>query len=243
MITFRHVTKHYEKRSSGNSFRSELSRRRQPARDAFVALDNVSFRVEEGSALGIVGSNGAGKSTLLKLLTRITRPTSGSITVRGRMSSLLEVGAGFHHDLNGYENIFLSGAILGMSRRRIQLCLDDIVDFSGLHNFMSAPVYTYSSGMFLRLAFSVGVHLDSDILVIDEALAVGDRDFQSRCQNKIHQFRQHGGTIVLVSHDDDQLRAICDRGIFLANGSVLYDGDIHSALGQYEALRDICNSD
>ncbi|MEG2569154.1 MAG: sugar ABC transporter ATP-binding protein, partial [Acinetobacter sp.] len=164
-----------------------------------------------------------------------TRPSAGRITVRGRISSLLEVGAGFHHDLNGRENIFLAGAILGMNRRAVQCKLDEMIDFAGLASFIDAPVRSYSSGMLLRLAFSVGIHLDSDILVIDEALAVGDQNFKIRCVEKISQFQCNGGTLVLVSHDDVQLRAICKYGLLLSAGKVVFGGDIDIALAQYHS--------
>ncbi|WP_246316604.1 ABC transporter ATP-binding protein [Scandinavium goeteborgense] len=202
----------------------------------FVALSSVNFHIQPGESLGIIGRNGAGKSTLLKLLTRITRPSAGSIIVNGTLSSLLEVGAGFHHDLNGLENIYLAGAILGMSQRSIKLKIDTIIDFSELGDALFQPVRTYSSGMFLRLAFSVGIHLDSDILIIDEALTVGDRDFQTRCYSRIKDFIKAGGTLVLVSHDETQLRQICSRGLVLEQGSLVYDGELSGALEYYFSL-------
>ncbi|TNV22508.1 ABC transporter ATP-binding protein [Buttiauxella sp. B2] len=234
MITFDQVSKHYPAtRRSGNTLRTALAFRPSVPEPPFVALEAVSFHLPQGGALGVLGRNGAGKSTLLKLLTRVSRPTTGCITVQGRLSSLLEVGAGFHHDLSGRENIFLAGAILGMSPAAIRARMEEIVAFSGLADFLAQPVRTYSSGMFLRLAFSVGIHLDCDILVIDEALAVGDRDFQARCLAKIAEFRQGGGTLVLVSHDEHQLKAVCDRGLLLAQGRIQFDGDIQRALAHY----------
>lgn len=235
MITFENVSRFYASaRCGGDTLRHALGFRRSlPAASIFTALDDVSFKLNAGESLGIVGRNGAGKSTLLKLLTRVTRPSAGQVTVRGRMACLLEVGAGFHHDLSGRENIYLSGAIQGLAPRRVRSRLDEIVAFSGLAPFIDAPVRTYSSGMFLRLAFSVGMHLPCDILVIDEALAVGDSDFQARCLAKIRDYQRFGGTLVLVSHDEQQLMSVCSRGLWLERGRVRYDGDIRTALAHY----------
>lgn len=236
MIIFEHVSRHYAPtRGAGDTLRSRFAFRRQPEVLGFTAIKDVSFHLLKGEALGIIGRNGAGKSTLLKLLTRVTRPSSGTVRVSGRISSLLEVGAGFHMDLNGLENIYLAGAILGMSRREISHSVAEIIDFSGLKGFIQTPVRTWSSGMCLRLAFTVGIHLNSDILVIDEALAVGDAYFQAKCLAKIASFRQRGGTLVLVSHDADQLRSVCTRGIVLAQGRVVFDGGITTALELYTA--------
>jgi len=240
MITFSHVTKRYPAQTlSGETLRTALAFRRPAQRPPFTALEDVSFHLRAGESLGILGRNGAGKSTLLKLLTRVTRPTAGHIRVHGRMSSLLEVGAGFHHDLSGRENIFLAGAMLGMSPRQVRYRLDDIITFAGLENDMNLPVRTYSSGMFLRLAFSVGVHLDSNILVIDEALAVGDQLFRQRCMERIHHFREQGGTLVLVSHDASQVAATCTRGLVLSRGKLQFDGNIQDALHHYHSQEDI----
>jgi len=231
MITFERVTKRYPSIvRTGDTLRTALSFGRQLPVAPFTALEDISFHLPAGGALGICGSNGAGKSTLLKLLSRVSRPTAGRVKVRGQLSSLLEVGAGFHHDLSGRENIFLAGAILGMAPRDVSARLDKIVAFSGLEPFLTQPVRTYSSGMFLRLAFSVGVHLDCDVLVIDEALAVGDREFRARCLARIKEFRRAGGTLVLVSHDSSQLAAVCETGLVLSNGRMQFYGDIHTAL-------------
>lgn len=233
MIIFEQVSKQYpDARQNGDTLRTALAFRRRPQRP-FTALDKVSFHLPAGQALGIIGNNGAGKSTLLKLLSRVTRPTAGVIRVNGRVSSLLEVGAGFHHDLSGRENVFLAGAIQGMAPREVRQKIDPIVAFSGLGAFIEQPVRTYSSGMFLRLAFAIGVHLDSDVLVIDEALAVGDQAFRIRCLARIQQFRQQGGTLVLVSHDHAQLTKVCDTGLVLSQGRTRYFGDIHGALSFY----------
>lgn len=236
MIIFEQVSKQYPaSRQNGDSLRTALSFRRLPLMP-FTALNNISFHLSAGQALGIIGNNGAGKSTLLKLLSRVTRPTTGEIRVNGRVSSLLEVGAGFHHDLSGRENVFLAGAVQGMSPREVRQKIDLIVSFSGIGSFIEHPVRTYSSGMFLRLAFSIGVHLDSDILVIDEALAVGDQAFRARCLERIKEFRQRGGTLVIVSHDHAQLEKICSTGLVLSQGCMRYFGDIHSALSTYTQL-------
>lgn len=235
MIVFENVTKHYAAgNTDGKSLRTALSRISHPPCPPFTAVSNVNFSVAAGEAVGIVGGNGAGKSTLLKLLTRVTRPSSGRIVVGGKISSLLEVGAGFHHDLSGRENIFLAGAILGMSRRRIAEKIDDIVEFSELEAFIEKPVRTYSSGMLLRLAFSVGVYLDCEILAIDEAIAVGDAAFQRRCMDKIQTFRRDGGTIVLVTHVEAHLREVCDRALLMDKGMLVFDGPTDTALKRYE---------
>lgn len=237
MITFKNVTRRYSPACRGrDTLRSTLTFRRYPASAGFTALDDVSFHLSQGESLGIIGRNGAGKSTLLKLLTRVSRPSEGRITVNGKISSLLEVGTGFHYDLSGLENIFLSGAILGTSRKYIARKKDDIVDFSGLSGFMDAPVRTWSSGMCLRLAFSIGIHLDSDILVIDEALSVGDYAFQSQCLARIQAFLRNGRTLVLVSHDEQQLRQVCTRGLVLEQGRVASDDHIGPALAHYALL-------
>lgn len=234
MIAFENVYKTYPVGDfAGKSLRAALSQRAHRPGGIFTAVENVSFTIGAGESVGIVGGNGAGKSTLLKLLTRVTRPTSGRITVRGRISSLLEVGAGFHHDLNGRENIYLAGAILGMSRRHVQERLDDIITFSGLSDFLDRPVRTYSSGMFLRLAFSIGIHLNSEILVIDEAIAVGDAEFQRNCLEKIRAFRRSGGTLVLVSHVDRHLLDVCDRGVLMEKGKIVFDGTMPDTLNMY----------
>lgn len=234
MITFEHVTKRYpDTRQAGDTLRTALAFRRHLTPAPFTALDDVSFHLPAGGALGVIGRNGAGKSTLLKLLSRVARPSAGRIHVRGTLSSLLEVGAGFHPDLTGRENIFLAGAVMGMSPASTRKALDHIVAFSELEAFIDNPVRTYSSGMYLRLAFSIGIHLGSDILVIDEALAVGDRSFRARCLERIGDFRQQGGTLVLVSHDSNQLAAVCDTGMVLEHGRVVCLDGIDAALRYY----------
>ena len=206
----------------------------EPAPDSrFLALDDVSFDVNAGEVVGIIGRNGAGKSTLLKILSRITAPSRGRATVRGRLSSLLEVGTGFHAELSGRENIFLNGAILGMSRREISRKFDEIVAFAEVEKFIDTPVKRYSSGMYVRLAFGVAAHLDADILVIDEVLAVGDSAFQDKCMAKMGDLSQGGRTVIFVSHNHSAIARLCNRGIVLNRGRVSYDGRVGDALVNY----------
>ncbi|CNJ03929.1 ABC transporter ATP-binding protein [Yersinia intermedia] len=239
MIRFESVSKSYiSDKKRNDSFKDIFSfsknRGANVTDSTFLAVDDVSFSVEKGSSIGILGRNGAGKSTILKLLTRIILPSQGRVVVNGNISCLLEVGAGFHQDLSGYENILLSGAILGMKRKEIINKIEEIIDFSEINDFISSPVKHYSSGMYLRLAFSIGVHLDSDILVIDEALAVGDSLFQDKCLKKIKGIKKEGKTIVFVSHDAEQVRAVCDQCIVMAKGKVLYIGKTDKAIKEYK---------
>lgn len=194
------------------------------SQEEFWALRNVSFDVMPGERVGIIGRNGAGKSTLLKLLSRITLPTHGRIAIRGRLASLLEVGTGFHPELTGRENIFLNGAVLGMPRHEIQQKFNAIVDFSGVERFLDTPVKRYSSGMYVRLAFAVAAHLEPDILVIDEVLAVGDAEFQKRCLGKMGELSSSGRTILFVTHNLEAMQTLCSRSIVLESGAVLFDG-------------------
>jgi ABC-type polysaccharide/polyol phosphate transport system ATPase subunit len=197
------------------------------------ALNEVSFGVEKGQALGIIGPNGAGKTTCLKLISSIIRPTSGKVAVAGRVSALIELGAGFHPDLTGRENIYLNGVILGMTRREIEMRFDAIVAFSGLQRFLDTPVKRYSSGMYCRLGFSVAAHVDPDILVTDEVLAVGDQGFQSKCYQRIAELKKAGTTIVLVTHALTLVRRVCDRAILLHRGRLIQDGDPASVVAAY----------
>lgn len=199
----------------------------------FLALNDISFEVKQGEVLGIIGKNGAGKSTLLKVLSRITEPTSGRFIMNGRISSLLEVGTGFHPELTGRENIFLNGTILGMTKKEIKQKFDEIVDFSGVEKFIDTPVKHYSSGMYVRLAFAVAAHLEPEILIIDEVLAVGDSEFQKKCLGKMNEVAKKGRTVLFVSHNMTALAALCTRGIWIKNGQVAYDGDIHTAIKKY----------
>jgi homopolymeric O-antigen transport system ATP-binding protein len=197
------------------------------------ALDDVSFEVEEGEVLGVIGRNGAGKSTLLKVLTRITTPTRGRVEIRGRVGSLLEVGTGFHPELTGRENIYLNGAILGMKRREIQQKLPDMIEFSGVENFLDTPVKRYSSGMYVRLAFSVAAHLEPEILLVDEVLAVGDAEFQARCLGRMEDFGATGRTVLFVSHNMQALAQLCDRAILMEHGRVAMDGPSGEVVAHY----------
>jgi lipopolysaccharide transport system ATP-binding protein len=197
------------------------------------ALRDVSFRVDEGEVLGVIGRNGAGKSTLLKVLTRITTPTAGRAVIRGRVGSLLEVGTGFHPELTGRENIFLNGSILGMKRRDIQRKLDEIVEFSGIPKFIDTPVKRYSSGMYVRLAFSVAAHLEPEILLVDEVLAVGDAEFQQRCLGRMEDLSGTGRTVLFVSHNMQAVNQLCDRAILLEGGALTLDGSPSDVITRY----------
>jgi lipopolysaccharide transport system ATP-binding protein len=197
------------------------------------ALRDVSFELAEGEVLGLIGRNGAGKSTLLRVLTRITAPTSGTATIRGRIGSLLEVGTGFHPELTGRENVFLNGAILGMRRREITRKYDEIVEFSGVSRFIDTPVKRYSSGMYVRLAFSVAAFLEPEILLVDEVLAVGDAEFQRRCLGRMEDMGESGRTVVFVSHNLQTISQLCDRAILLDGGSVVMDGDSADVVARY----------
>ena len=197
------------------------------------ALKDVSFEIEEGEVVGFIGKNGAGKSTLLKLLTRITPPTEGSAMIRGRVGSILEVGTGFHPELTGRENTYLNGAILGMKRREINAKFDDIVEFSGIGKFIDTPVKRYSSGMYVRLAFAVAAHLDPEVLIIDEVLAVGDYEFQQRCMGRIEEISGSGRTVLFVSHDMQAVTRLCGRAYWLQDGRVAAEGPSEDVVSQY----------
>ena len=206
----------------------------------FWALKDVGFEVRHGEVVGVIGRNGAGKSTLLKVLSRITEPTAGRVEVRGRVGSLLEVGTGFHPELTGRENVFLNGAILGMTRREIAKKFDEIVAFAEVEKFLDTPVKHYSSGMYTRLAFAVAAHLEPEILVVDEVLAVGDAEFQKKCLDHIYRLRARGVTLVLVTHDMLSLPQFCDRGILLEGGRITDEGTpqqvVHNYLARVEKL-------
>lgn len=202
--------------------------------EKFMALDGTSFNVKKGETIGLIGRNGAGKSTLLKLLSRVTAPTEGEIRVNGKISSMLEVGTGFHPELTGRENIYLNGAILGMTRKEVDRRIEEIIDFSECRQFIDTPVKRYSSGMFVKLAFSVAAHLDSDIMLMDEVLAVGDMNFQKKCIDKmVSVARDEGKTIIYVSHNMQTIRQLCNRCVVLDKGRVIYDGDVDTAINIY----------
>jgi len=225
-IDVSHVTKRFRLAGTARSLKTaalDFLRRRRPG--LFTALDDVSLRVRRGETVGIVGANGAGKSTLLSIIARTLSPTSGTARTRGTVSSLLELGAGFHPDLTGRENVMLYGSIMGLPRETMRRRFDEIVEFSGLHEFIDQPVRFYSSGMYVRLGFSVAVQVDPDVLLVDEVLAVGDADFQRKCLGKMDEFRARGKSLLLISHDINTIRRIADRVAYLAHGRLLDVGD------------------
>ena len=202
--------------------------------ETFMALDGVSFAVRKGERIGIIGHNGAGKSTLLKLISRVTAPSSGRIRLNGRVASMLEVGTGFHGELTGRENIYMNGAILGMTKKEIDAKMEDIIDFSEVRQFIDTPVKRYSSGMYVKLAFSVAAHLDSEIMIMDEVLAVGDMAFQKKCLDKMRNIADsEGRTILYVSHNMNTIRQLCNRVIVLTHGKVLFEGDVEAGIKNY----------
>jgi len=232
------VSKRYRIRrdvdGNGSLVRKLLSIRKR--REDFWALKDVSFEVERAEALGIIGHNGAGKSTILKLLSRITTPTGGEIMINGRLSALIEVGSGFHPELTGRENVYLNGSILGMRRREINQKLDSIVEFAELRQFIDTPVKRYSSGMYVRLGFSIAAHLDPDVLLLDEVLAVGDASFQRKCIERITELKKNGTTIVFISHDLRAVQQLCDRVILLKKGQIEANGDPAETIALYQSL-------
>jgi len=223
----------YRKYRSLYKFSDEVLSGEYVGEDILWALRDVSFQVNQGEVVGIIGVNGAGKSTLLKVISRITPPTMGKITIRGRVSSLLEVGTGFHPELTGRENVYLNGTILGMRKLEVDRKFDEIVEFSGVEKFLDTPVKRYSMGMRVRLAFAVAAHLEPEILIIDEVLAVGDAEFQKKCLNKMEDVGKEGRTVLFVSHNMAAITRLCSRGILLSAGSVLDDGDTHAIVSSY----------
>ena len=251
MIKIENVTKEYRLGAiGGTTLREELQRKRAKRKnledptlkigetrvdsnERFMALDGVSFQVKKGEAVGIIGHNGAGKSTLLKLITRITAPTSGKIYLNGRIASMLEVGTGFHPELTGRENVYLNGAILGMTKKEIDEKMEDIIEFSEVRQFIDTPVKRYSSGMYVKLAFSVAAHLDSEIMIMDEVLAVGDVAFQNKCIQKMREVADSGRTILYVSHNMSTIRSLCDRCVVLSKGKVIFSGGVEESIAHY----------
>ncbi|MET0296206.1 MAG: ABC transporter ATP-binding protein [Microbacterium sp.] len=211
-------------------------RRGRVHKQEYTAVSGVNLEIQAGTTVGLLGPNGSGKSTLLKLIGGIVSPTSGRVQTRGRMAALLELGAGFHPDLSGRENVFLNASIMGMTRSETTERFDEILEFSGIGDFIDTQVKFYSSGMFVRLAFAVAVHTDPDVLLVDEVLAVGDEAFQRKCMERIAKFRKEGRTIVLVSHSAAQVQELCDRGVVLKDGEMVFDGDVNEAVS---ALRDV----
>ena len=226
-------------RTPWRRLRSRISAREPAAEDEFWALRDVSFEIKRGEVVGIIGRNGAGKSTLLKILSRITEPTTGSITLRGRVASLLEVGTGFHPELTGRENIYLNGAILGMHRSEIRAKFDEIVAFAEIDRFLDTPVKRYSSGMYVRLAFAVAAHLEPEILIVDEVLAVGDVEFQQKCLGKMQEVsRGEGRTVLFVSHNLGAVRSLCSTGILMRGGRLMRRAAASEVVGEYLASND-----
>jgi ABC-type polysaccharide/polyol phosphate transport system ATPase subunit len=240
-INFDHVSKRYRVYRETENGDAEPSRLRRLLRSGstkdFWAVDNVSFTVARGEALGIIGHNGAGKSTILKLLYNITRPTRGQIIIEGKLSALIEVASGFHPDLTGRENVYLNGSLLGMRRAEITRKLPSIVDFAGVAPFIDMPVKRYSTGMYLRLGFAIAAHLEADILLLDEVLAVGDANFQAKCINRVTELKEAGKTIVFVSHNLSAVESLCDRALLLDHGQVITSGPPKNVIAEYEQLR------
>ncbi|MFZ1332553.1 MAG: ABC transporter ATP-binding protein [Flavobacteriales bacterium] len=249
IISVEHLTKRYviqhQLRGSYTALRDVITDRAKalfkksdPAisSEEFLALNDVNFTVQTGDRVGIIGRNGAGKSTLLKILSRIVEPTKGRVVIDGRVASLLEVGTGFHPELTGRENIYLNGAILGMSRAEISSKFDEIVAFSEIENFLDTPVKRYSSGMYTRLAFAVAAHLESEILIVDEVLAVGDAAFQRKCLGKMESVASEGRTVLFVSHQMDAVQRLCNKGILLDKGAVVSTGPMHEVVDTYLQL-------
>lgn len=242
MISIQQVSKKYQLGLvASGSFRQTITdsfsfSKNKKKKEEFTALNNVSFDVNEGDVVGIIGRNGAGKSTLLKVLSRITEPTSGRIELNGRVASLLEVGTGFHPELTGRENIFLNGSILGMTKEEIKSKFNDIVAFSGVADFLDTPVKRYSSGMYVRLAFAVAAYLEPEILVIDEVLAVGDAEFQKKCLGKMGEVAKGGRTVLFVSHNMGAVRTLCNKVIVLNKGQVTFEGPVEEGVNKYLEL-------
>ncbi len=234
VASFQEVWKHYRSvHVKGRFLKDFVARASAEMPPKFVALRSVSFDLPRGQALGVIGENGSGKSSTLRLLAGTSQPSRGSVTVSGRVSTLLELGTGFHPEFTGIENIFLNGALLGIPRQRIRQRLGDIIAFADLGDFINQPVKTYSSGMYMRLGFAIAVNVEADLLLIDEVLAVGDEYFQHKCYQKIFEFRQLGKTIVFVSHDLSSVEKLCDRCIWLDHGQVMADGKPSAVIDQY----------
>ncbi|MFP3464613.1 ABC transporter ATP-binding protein [Leifsonia sp. SIMBA_070] len=233
-ITVDQVSKRFRLyRERNQSLKSAIMRGRVSVHNDFWALKDVSFEVPTGSTFGLIGSNGSGKSTLLKCLAKIYNPTSGTITARGRVAALLEVGSGFHPELTGRENIFLNGSILGMTKKEVTRKLDEIIDFSGVEAFIDQPVKNYSSGMYVRLGFAIAINVDPEILVVDEVLAVGDAEFQEKCKQRFADFRAAGKTVVLVSHSMDTVTDMCDQAAWLNRGDLQAVGPADETIKAY----------
>jgi ABC-type polysaccharide/polyol phosphate transport system ATPase subunit len=234
VIEFANVSKFFSRRAGQMLLRSRVAQwLRGTHRERFYALKQVSFQLERGESLAVIGPNGSGKSTLLGLVAGLAEPNEGHVTVSGRIAALLELGSGFHHDLTGRENVYLNASLLGLTRKRTVQIFDQIVDFSGIRDFIDEPIRTYSTGMVMRLAFSVAVHMDPEILIIDEVLAVGDAAFQAKCFEKIFEFRRNGKTLLFVSHAAAVVQQLCDRAIWLDHGQLIMNGDVNEVTAAY----------
>ena len=216
-----------------NTLKEKIIRLNKSKKETFHVLKNINLNINKGETVALIGVNGSGKSTLLKLITKIIYPTKGQITVKGKLTSLLELGAGFHPDFSGRENIYFNASIFGLSRSEIDKKIDDIIAFSELGEFIDTPVRTYSSGMYMRLAFSVAINVDADILLIDEILAVGDQHFQDKCLNKMLELKKEGKTMVFVSHSSESVRFLCDRAVWLNKGEIKMDDKTDKVLKEY----------
>ncbi len=234
-VTFLSVTKTFSMNAQRMLMRGHLERLiKRKSRQRFVALRDISFRIPKGQTVGVVGSNGAGKSTLLSLVAGLCPPDTGTVTVNGRVAALLQMGAGFHPDLTGAENVQMNAALLGLSSAKAAQVFDAIVEFSEIGDFISEPLRTYSSGMTMRLAFSVAVHVDPDLLIIDEVLAVGDQAFQAKCMEKIMEFKRQGRTLLFVSHSTGAVQQLCERALWLDHGELAMDGEAAKVVAAYE---------
>lgn len=235
VIEVKDVTKHFKVYfDKGSELKEKVLFWKRSRYEERRVLDNISFEIEKGEAVGLIGKNGCGKSTTLKLLSKIIYPDSGSVEIKGRVSSLLELGAGFHPDMSGRENIYTNAAIFGLTKKEIDARLDDIIAFSELEEYLDNPVRTYSSGMYMRLAFSVAINVDADILLIDEILAVGDSNFQKKCYNRLKELKASGVTIVLVSHADETISSFCNKAIWLNDGEVVAEGIAKEVVAKYQ---------
>ncbi|MGM0109814.1 ABC transporter ATP-binding protein [Enterococcus sp. DIV0187] len=234
-IQMSHITKTYNMYTkSSDRFKEAMSFRKKSYHDVFYALDDVNIDIKKGEMIGFIGENGSGKSTMLKIITGVLTPSKGNMKIEGKISALLELGSGFNPEYSGYENIFLNGMVLGFSRDEIEEKVDDIVQFADIGDHIHQPVKTYSSGMFVRLAFAVAINVDPDILIVDEALAVGDLEFQLKCMEKFTEIKNSGKTILFVSHDINSVRRFCDRVYWLKNGIVVEEGDTMDVTTNYE---------
>jgi len=237
-IQFQGVTKSFHRHTGRLLLRHRLAAWLRGQRgERFYALKNLSFELEQGEGLAVIGPNGAGKSTLLGLVAGLATPDTGTVTVNGRIAALLELGSGFHPDLTGAENVRVNASLIGLSRRRTAELFDQIVEFAGIGDFMGEPLRTYSTGMIMRLAFSVAINMDPEILLIDEVLAVGDQAFQAKCTERIHRFRHAGKTLLCVSHATGMVQELCDRAIWLDRGELMMSGRIRDVIAAYEGHR------